>query len=293
MHSLAHWQQLGHYLSAHGQQVFVIDNEHQSTLPPVLLLHGYPCSSWDFREIYRELARTRRVLALDFLGYGFSAKPFPHAYTVQQQANIVEAVLTQQQLPACHVLTHNYGDAVVQELLARDMSLPTPSFASVMFLGSALFHDCETPTLFQRALASPVGSSLAKLLGRAVLYRSYSRLFGRRYGPNKSGLKAAHLLINHDKGQRCLPALLQYKKERLNNAQRWANALANTAVPLAALRGTEDPVVNPASLSALRQLRPQQCFIVQEEGVGHYPHVEAPTQVLSHWRRFLTEQQLA
>jgi len=293
MHSLAHWQQLGRYLSAHGQQIFVIDNEHKSNLPPVLLLHGYPRSSWDFSEIYSELSLTRRVVALDFLGYGFSAKPFPHPYSLQQQANIVEAVLTQQQLPACHVITHNYGDAVVQELLARDLSLPTPSFSSVMFLGSALFHDCETPTLFQRAIASPVGLTLAKLLGRAVLYRSYSRLFSRQNAPNKDALKATHQLISHDKGHRCLPTILQYKKERQANAQRWANALAHSAVPLAALRGKQDPVASPTSLQTLRQLRPQQCFIVEEDAVGHYPHVEAAATVLAHWQQFLNEQQLA
>lgn len=292
MHPLTQWQQLGHYVSAHGQQIFVVDNEKESELPPVLLLHGYPCSSWDFKELYAELARTRRVLTLDFLGFGFSAKPFPHRYNIQQQANIVEAILTQQQLPACHVITHNYGDAVVLELLTRELSLPTPSFASVMFLGSALFHDTETPTLYQRVLAGPGGATLSKMLGHAVFYRSYVRLFGRQNAPSKEALNATQQLISHDKGRRCVPVILQYKKERAQNAQRWADAIANTNVPLAVLRGKEDPVVDYASLSKFKRLRPQQHFVVQEDKIGHYPHLEAPALVFSHWQRFLKQHQL-
>ena len=43
--------------------------------PPVLLLHGWPTSSFLWREVMRPIARANRVVALDLPGFGASDKP--------------------------------------------------------------------------------------------------------------------------------------------------------------------------------------------------------------------------
>lgn len=52
--------------------------------PLVLLPHGYPCSSYQFRRCMPALADTWRLLAPDFPGCGYSDKPghFRHDFAL-------------------------------------------------------------------------------------------------------------------------------------------------------------------------------------------------------------------
>ena len=56
---------------------------------------------------------------LDFLGFGFSDKPENHTYTISEQAIVVEALLLNLGVKSCHILSHDYGDTVALEILAR------------------------------------------------------------------------------------------------------------------------------------------------------------------------------
>ena len=65
--------------------------------PVLLLIHGFPTSSWDWHSLWDELCLRHTVIAPDLLGFGSSSKPFPHRYGIDEQAGLVEAVL---KLPA-------------------------------------------------------------------------------------------------------------------------------------------------------------------------------------------------
>ena len=64
--------------------------------PVLLLIHGFPTASWDYAPLWESLAARWRVLTLDMLGFGFSAKPRNYPYSICAQADLVEA------LKACH-----------------------------------------------------------------------------------------------------------------------------------------------------------------------------------------------
>ena len=48
---------------------------------PVLVLHGFPTSSWDFVDAAMLVSKHRRVVLFDFLGFGYSDKPADHGGT--------------------------------------------------------------------------------------------------------------------------------------------------------------------------------------------------------------------
>jgi pimeloyl-ACP methyl ester carboxylesterase len=52
------------------------------------------------------------------IGFGFSAKPKAYDYSIFDQANLQEHLLQELGLNTLHVLAHNYGVTVAQELLA-------------------------------------------------------------------------------------------------------------------------------------------------------------------------------
>src|SRR5690606_3147109 len=87
---------------------------------PLLRVHGFPRGGWDCPSLGQPLAEGYRVIACDMLGFGFSAKPRGHAYGLLEQADIQHALLSHLCVEQYHVLAHDYGDRVAQDLLARE-----------------------------------------------------------------------------------------------------------------------------------------------------------------------------
>ena len=128
------------------------------TAPPLLLIHGFPTSSWDWWPLWDALAATHRVIACDLLGLGLSAKP-RGGYSVMVQADLVEAVAAWAGVTRAAVLAHDYGDTVAQELLARQRSGGALRLAGVAFLNGGLFPEAHRARPIQRLLASPLAKA--------------------------------------------------------------------------------------------------------------------------------------
>jgi pimeloyl-ACP methyl ester carboxylesterase len=106
---------------------------------PLLLIHGFPSASWDWHYLWQPLAQRYRVIACDMLGFGDSAKPVNHEYSLLEQADLQQALLAQLGVEQpVHLLAHDYGDSVAQELLARHYDSQI-QIASCVFLNGGLF----------------------------------------------------------------------------------------------------------------------------------------------------------
>ena len=58
-----------------------------------LLLHGFPTASFDFHKIWDGLSNSFPLLAVDMIGYGFSAKPRDLDYTTFLQTDVIESLV--------------------------------------------------------------------------------------------------------------------------------------------------------------------------------------------------------
>ena len=81
--SLSDFRARGQLIELLGHRIFVSD---QGSGPPVLFLHGFPTSSFDYALLTPLLASQRRLVLFDFLGYGYSDKPRQHNYSLFEQA---------------------------------------------------------------------------------------------------------------------------------------------------------------------------------------------------------------
>src|ERR687892_611380 len=116
------WEARGRLLSLPQGEVWVLDQPpaDDAGLDPVLLLHGFPTCSFDWRHVLPALSRRRRVVAFDFPGFGLSAKP-DRRYSLRHQADVAESVCAALGLGRIALVTHDMGDTVGGELLARDL----------------------------------------------------------------------------------------------------------------------------------------------------------------------------
>ena len=85
---------------------------------PLLVLHGFPTSSFDYAAVLDRLRAGRRVVLFDMVGYGLSAKP-DRAYSIALQADVAAAYVAALGIDRLALLTHDMGDTVGGELLAR------------------------------------------------------------------------------------------------------------------------------------------------------------------------------
>lgn len=284
-YSLESWRAQGNTVSVLGHEIFMIDSGGDR--PCLVLVHGYPTSGWDFGGLWEALCERYRVIVPDLLGLGFSAKPYPHNYSILEQADLVEAVLAHCQAPACHVLAHDYGDTVAQEMLARDKGRTDKRYLSAAFLNGGLFPETHRARPIQKLMAGPLGPFLARVTTRRKLLKSFCAVFGEQSQPSDDELEAVWQLVNENQGLRCLPPLLGYIRERRQHRERWLEALTGSTIPLAVINGSADPVSGAHMVARFRELVGDHHFIHEMPGIGHYPHMEAPEQTLAAYLAFM------
>jgi pimeloyl-ACP methyl ester carboxylesterase len=230
------------------------------------------------------------VVALDMLGFGFSSKPHPHAYSIFEQTDVHEALLARLGIRRVHLLAHDYGDTVAQELLARDAERRARGDASLVvesacLLNGGLFPETHRPTRAQELLASPLGPELAKLTTEDTFGTGLSAVFGPRRQPSAAELHDFWRLASEQDGTRVVPELLGYMEERRRHRERWVGALRTTTVPLRVIDGPEDPVSGAHMVARYRELVPNPDVVVLD-GIGHYPQVEDPRGVVREFLAF-------
>lgn len=284
---LGHWREGGERIPTPLGHLFV-RRQVEPRLPVLLLLHGFPSASWDWAPLWEPLSRHFSLLTLDLLGFGDSSKPKRHRYTIAEQAELCEWLLRREEAWDYHVLAHDYGDTVAQELLARqlDRRRPRPRLRSVLFLNGGIFPEAHRPRPIQRLLATPLlGPLLARLSTRRRFATSLRAVFGPNTPPDPRLVDGLWQLLENEDGRRVLPALSGYLKERRRLRARWVGALERVAVPMALINGSADPVSGAHAAQRWRELLGED-DLVELAGIGHYPHLEAPAPVLEAGLRF-------
>ena len=120
------------------------------TAPPALLVHGWGCSAYIFRENMPALARAGfRAIAFDLKGHGLSDKPQHHAeYTIDALVDHLAEIIDALEIDRPILVGHSLGGSLVYHFASRH-----PNRARAL------------------ALLSPVGLSGVPLM---QLYRAFT-----------------------------------------------------------------------------------------------------------------------
>lgn len=249
------------------------------------LIHGFPTSSRDWRDLWPELATQHELFALDMLGFGASAKPRRFKYSIAASADQWVALAEASGLREVAVLAHDYGNTVAQELLARQRDGRLGfRITSVAFLNGGLFPEATRPLRIQRLLAGPLGPLLARLTSERRFTASLQRICARPWPEGE--MAEAWQRLSRDGGKAVMPKLLRYIAERRRHRERWVGALQQADVPIALINGLEDPISGRSIVARWRELLPA-APVFELPGVGHYPQVEAPDEVLAAYGEFM------
>ena len=276
------WQDGGETLRFQGHRLFARSGGQGESL---LLIHGFPTSSYDWARLWPDLIGDYQLHAIDMLGFGRSDKPADVAYSIAASADQWQALAVAKGLTQVSVLAHDYGDTVAQELLARQREGTLPfRIRAAVFLNGGLFPEATYPLLLQKLLLSPLGPLIARLSSFGSFAGSLRRICAQP--PDEVELREHWQLLVRANGRQVLPKLIRYIRERQQYRQRWVDALQQAGIPLCLIDGTEDPISGTSIVRRWRELLPAAPAI-ELEGVGHYPQLETPERVLTAFRNFM------
>lgn len=282
------WQQRGQQIELLGRKLFLVDEGPRDAVP-ILLLHGFPTSSWDWAPIWPNLLERHRLVAFDYLGFGFSDKPKNHPYSVMEQADFADELVAKLDLQSFHVLAHDVGDTVAQELLARrHEGRGVGHWQSLCLLNGGLFPETHRALFAQKLLLSRVGFIANRLMSQRALDRSMCRVFGPDTQPTRETLDGFWEIVCHNDGIANFYRLIRYMAERRQHRDRWVGALQRAVMPVAMINGSVDPISGAHMVERYRNIVRADDYIVELPTIGHYPQVEAPQAVAEAYLKFLS-----
>jgi pimeloyl-ACP methyl ester carboxylesterase len=260
------------HLSIHGHRVAY----HTAGKGPLLLLvHGMAGSSRTWRHVMPALAQRFTVLAPDLLGHGKSDKPRGE-YSLGAHANILCDLLD--------ALGHKRATFVGQSLgggIAMQLAYQFPERCERLALVNSGGLGPEV-SLLLRLLTFP-GTEYVFPLVCAPRLRDGAKLVATRLG--RAGVRAAPAtqemwqsyasLAEADSRQaffRTLRAVIDLSGQAVSATDRLSLA---ARVPTLIVWGAQDPFIPVSHAVAAHQAIPGSRLEIFD-GVGHYPHCEAP-----------------
>jgi len=110
-----------HYATIEGHRIFYRE-AGPANAPAIVLLHGFPSSSHMFRDLVPKPAAGFRVIAPDYLGFGYSDQPGAkvYPYTFDNLAGLIEKLLFEElRLKKFAIYVQDYGAPVGFRIASR------------------------------------------------------------------------------------------------------------------------------------------------------------------------------
>jgi pimeloyl-ACP methyl ester carboxylesterase len=271
------WKNKGHLISVYNKNIFVIDKgKSKETL---VILHGYPTSSYDYYKVLPELSKHYRVIIHDHLGFGFSDKPLEYSYSIIEQADIALQLWKQMGLTNVTLLAHDYGTSIATEILARHNKQQINLQINKLILCNGSMHiELSKLRVIQKLLRNKITRKwVAKLTNFSLYKKNLRNIYFDKKKISNEELQEMWFQLLHNKGEKIIHSLSNYINERYTFWHRWIGALKETQIPTKIVWAKNDPVAIDliAELLAL-EIHNNKLFWINE--CGHFPMLEKPEE---------------
>jgi pimeloyl-ACP methyl ester carboxylesterase len=258
----------------------VLDEGHP-VAPPAILLHGFAGSLHWFDRFAPLLADDHRVVRIDLLGHGGSAKPAVD-YTIERQAEAVAATLRQLGIGPALFVGHSFGGAVSVALAERDPELVD----RLVILDEGPSNEFGDQALMTKMGFWPVvGEFMHRIAFPAAIRDGYGDAFAEGFDI-ASGFDDPDQVVHDYRAM----TYGSYKgswdgEEGYLAARRLDHRLRDLGIPALVVFGEHDSFFRAReSAGAFRQVPGVRVEVL--EGAGHSPNVERPEEVARLVREF-------
>jgi pimeloyl-ACP methyl ester carboxylesterase len=256
--------------------------------PKLVLIHGFPNSSFDYYKMIPYLEDEYHIAALDFPGSGFSDKPLDsYNYMLAENAEIVDHFVREVVgFEDFALFTHDRGVSIGLAFLGNYLDNPSPGY-------TVNYHFLSNSGMFL-PLANLVPFQLSLLDADAGERMIQARSAQPRRTEGEPESLAFSDIFAFNQGNISLLYVGRYLLERQANETRWLENLLRSPVPVAYLWGLTDNV-NPIRIpnhvwdTYLNDREVESSFWILPTA-GHYPQRDNPEEVAKIVRMALTGQ---
>ena len=87
---------------------------------PLILVHTIGQSLYTWRNVFENLSKYYRVIAVDLLGHGYSDRPYSTNYTIVEQAEMLRLFMDAMGIESSHFMAFSMGSAYVMQLASTN-----------------------------------------------------------------------------------------------------------------------------------------------------------------------------
>jgi pimeloyl-ACP methyl ester carboxylesterase len=257
--------------------------------PTLLLLHGFPASSFMYRDLLTQLSDEFHVIAPDYPGFGHSAAPPPgeFAYTFDHLARIIEQFTDQLDLQRYAIYMQDFGGPVGFRVASR-----RPERVSFLILQNANAYEEGLPDNFwelARALwKNPSPANYDKIRDAAMsdeaLEWNYTHGVRELERVNPDNWVLQRALLSRPENKKIMLELLHDYGNNLAEYPKWQHYFRKHQPPTLIVWGKND-IIFPAS-SAYPYQRDLEKLDFNLLDTGHFALEEEADAITTHIRRF-------
>lgn len=257
--------------------------------PALLLLHGFPASSFMFRELLDNLADQFHLIAPDYPGFGYSDAPSPKqfSYTFDRLADVIEAFTENLGLKQYGLYMQDFGGPVGFRLATRH-----PERVSFLVVQNANAYEEGLPDNFwapARTLWSdPSEQNFAKIREAAMSKEALAWNYTHgvkdltKISPDSWTLQSA--LLHSPENKETMLALLYDYRTNLALYPKWQDYFRKSQPPTLIVWGKND-VIFPAS-GAHPYLNDLKNVDFNLLDTGHFALEEQGEVIVAHIKHF-------
>ena len=282
------WKSKGEFITVNDRKLFVIDtssffsSDNKIPTETMVILHGYPTSSYDYYKVLPELSKHYRVIIHDHLGFGFSDKPLDYSYSLLDQADLALQLWQLLGVKKVHLLAHDYGTSVATEIIARNNNNElTIEIENLTLCNGSMHIELSQLRTIQKLLKNKwLGKYVAKLTTYAIFSKNLRNVYFDKTKVSNNELKDMWMQLEYNEGRKVIHKLSQYINERYTYWNRWIGALKETNLQTNIVWAKNDPVAVPAIARLIAtEISNNKLFWI--ENTGHFPMLENPDEWLN------------
>lgn len=262
-----------YFLSAAGRMHYVDIGEGD----PIVMVHGNPGWSFEFRNIIKEMSKTNRCIAVDHIGFGLSEKPSEFDCLPASHAKNFEALMDYLNLENITMIFNDWGGPIGLSYAIRHPE----KFRKFIIMNTYLWSVEDDPYYqkFSRLMGGAIGRFMIKnfnIFGNFFLTKVV--------GDKKSLPKHIHKhYYKHLATRKDRKGCYTFPREVVNSG-KWLESLWSQRdrinnIPAVLVWGMKDIAFREKELNKWIE-NWNNPKVIKLDGIGHYPHEEAPDEVI-------------